>query len=107
MFHHLEPVALVAPRQFAIHLAARRAEIAFDLERIVRDRLLLRISFVEQLAALFGGNQVQRVFAHRAGQFVVDVTLIHFLFDVIGRRSSTRRCTWRLRACASILRDLS
>ena len=44
VIHDLEPVAFVAARQLTIHLAARRAEIAFDLDRITSGRVLLRMS---------------------------------------------------------------
>ncbi len=81
MIHDLEPVAFVAARQFAVHLAAGGAEIAFDLDLELRIGAVAH-QFLDQLAALVGRNQVQRFFAHRARQFVVD-HCEHFFLDII------------------------
>ena len=105
VIHDLEPVAFVAARQLAIHLAAGGAEIAFDLDRIVRIAAVAH-QFLDELAALIGRNQVQRIFAHRARQFVVDERE-HFFLDVVRDVRSMRTCTWRLRVCGSIPRDPS
>ena len=82
VIHNLEPIAFIAARQFAIHLAARRAQVAFHLDRKLRIPAVAH-EFIDQLFALAGRNQVQGFFAHRAGQLIVQHR-VDFLLDIVG-----------------------
>ena len=81
VIHDLEPVAFVAAHQLSIHLPACGAEVAFDLDREVRVAAVAH-ELVDQLAALIRRNQMQRLFAHRTRQFVVDERK-NFLLDIV------------------------
>ena len=82
MIHDLEPIAFITARQFPVHLAASRAEIAFHLDRKLGIAAVAH-QFIDQLFTLVGGNQVQRFFAHRARQFIVQHR-VDFLLHVVG-----------------------
>ena len=100
MVHDLEPIAFIAAGQFAIHLAARGAEIAFHLD-VIGWITAVAHQFIDYLRSLFGRNQVERFLAHRAWQFVVHQGE-NFLFNVVGNVCPGKR-VHRALGCARIL----